>query len=64
MDDLKIQVIWDWPIPRKVKDIQSFLEFTNFYHHFIVKFSEITILLTCLMCKNTPWNWNPMCTVR
>ena len=27
----KIKVIQDWPKPRKVKDIQSFLSFANFY---------------------------------
>jgi hypothetical protein len=31
MDDLKIQVIRNWPTPRKVKDVQSFLGFANFY---------------------------------
>ena len=27
----KVQVIQDWPEPQKIKDIQSFLGFTNFY---------------------------------
>ena len=31
MDDSKIQVICDWPMPCRVKDIQSFLGFANFY---------------------------------
>jgi len=31
MDSVKIQAIQDWPEPRKVKDIQSFLGFANFY---------------------------------
>ena len=31
----KIQTISDWPEPQKVKDIQSFLGFTNFYRWFI-----------------------------
>ena len=31
MDDSKIQVIHDWPTPHRVKDIQSFLGFVNFY---------------------------------
>jgi hypothetical protein len=31
----KVQTILNWPGPRKVKDIQSFLGFTNFYHQFI-----------------------------
>jgi Reverse transcriptase (RNA-dependent DNA polymerase) len=31
MDPAKVKVIQDWPEPRKVKDIQSFLGFANFY---------------------------------
>jgi hypothetical protein len=31
MDDMKIQVIQDWLVPKKVKDVQSFLGFSNFY---------------------------------
>src|SRR5882724_11493714 len=33
MSPYKVQIIQDWPVPRKVKDIQSFLGFANFYHH-------------------------------
>ena len=32
MSDDKIKIIQDWPEPKKVKDIQSFLNFANFYH--------------------------------
>ena len=35
MDNNKVQTICDWPAPRRVKDIQSFLGFTNFYRRFI-----------------------------
>ena len=31
MADDKIHAILDWPKPQKVKDIQSFLGFANFY---------------------------------
>ena len=31
MDPIKVQTIQDWPKPRKVKDVQSFLGFANFY---------------------------------
>src|SRR5882672_8569543 len=31
----KVQIIQDWPEPQKVKDVQSFLSFSNFYCHFI-----------------------------
>ena len=57
MDPSKVQTIQDWPEPRKVKDIQSFLGFANFYHHFISNYSDIVILLTQLTCKGIPWNF-------
>ena len=45
MDKAKIQTILDWPEPRKIKDVQSFLGFANFYRHFISNYSDITIPL-------------------
>ena len=38
----------------KVKDIQSFLGFANFYHWFIFNYSDIVIPLTYLTQKNIP----------
>jgi hypothetical protein len=46
MDSAKVQVIQDWPEPRKVKDIQSILGFANFYRRFIHDYSDIVIPLT------------------
>src|SRR5882672_5120554 len=48
MAPYKVQIIPDWPEPQKVKDIQSFLGFTNFYRCFIYGYSEITVPLMCL----------------
>jgi hypothetical protein len=44
----KVQTILDWLELRKVKDIQSFLGFTNFYCRFIYSYSKITTPLTRL----------------
>lgn len=55
----KVKVILDWPTPHKVKDIQSFLGFANFYRRFIPYYSDIVILLTRLTRKNTLWKWTP-----
>ena len=57
----KVQAVCDWPEPRKVKDIQSFLGFTNFYHCFINNYSDIVIPLMHLTCKNAPWNFSNEC---
>jgi Reverse transcriptase (RNA-dependent DNA polymerase) len=48
MDPAKVKVIQDWPEPQKVKDIQSFLGFANFYRQYIHNYSNIVVLLTCL----------------
>ena len=48
MSDNKVKIIQDWPEPKKVKDIQSFLGFTNFYHWFIFNYLGIVIPLTYL----------------
>ena len=58
MDPSKVQIIQDWPKPWKVKVIQSFLGFANFYHHFISNYSDIVIPLTRLTRKGTPWNFS------
>jgi hypothetical protein len=57
----KIQVIQDWPEPKKIKDIQSFLGFANFYRQFIYGYSNIVVPLTWLTCKGTPWNFDEKC---
>ena len=51
----------DWPVPQKVKDIQSFLGFANFYHCFIHGYSKITVLLMHLTHKGTPWHFSNEC---
>ena len=58
MSDNKVKIIQDWPEPKKVKDIQSFLGFANFYCQFIFNYSDIVILLTCLTQKNISWNFD------
>src|SRR5882724_3003059 len=45
----------------KVKDIQSFLGFANFYRHFIYGYSEITVPLMHLTGKGTPWHFSDEC---
>src|SRR5260370_24798390 len=41
MDPIKVQGVTDWPQLMKVKDVQSFIRFMNFYCRFIWNFSEI-----------------------
>ena len=61
MSDDKIKIIQDWLEPKKVKDIQSFLGFANFYCRFIFNYSDIVILLTRLTRKDISWKFDSSC---
>ena len=61
MDPGKVKIIQDWPEPKKVKDIQSFLGFANFYRHYIHNYSDIVVPLTCLTQKDTLWDFLDKC---
>jgi len=63
MSDAKVKTIQEWPEPKKVKDIQFFLGFANFYKRFIFNYSDIVIPLTHLTRKNTPWNFDDDCRI-
>src|SRR6266403_3155851 len=58
MDPVKISGIADWPIPKTVKDVHSFLGFCNFYHAFIRGFANIARPLNQLTRKDVEWTWN------
>ena len=61
MDNNKVKVIQDWPKPWKVKDVQSFLGFANFYRQFIHNYSNLTVPLTRLTQKGNPWSFSDSC---
>ncbi|EDN04910.1 hypothetical protein HCAG_08572 [Histoplasma mississippiense (nom. inval.)] len=45
----RVDTILDWPEPRTINELQTFLGFVNFYRRFIYKFSIITAPLTELL---------------
>ena len=61
MDNSKVSVIQEWPIPQYLKDIQVFFGFANFYRYFIYGYSRIVTSLTQLTLKLVPWNWSSDC---
>jgi len=61
MSDDKVKIIQDWPESKKVKDIQSFLGFANFYCRFIFNYLDIVISLTHLIRKDIPWKFDSSC---
>ena len=67
MDPRKIEAIRDWKPPNKdkdkdkIKEVQAFLGFANFYRRFISGFSTIVKPLTELTKKGKIFNWDDAC---
>ena len=59
MDPLKVSAVLDWPTPKTVKEVQSYLGFANFYTKFINNYSTLTTPLTSLTHKKTKFAWSP-----
>jgi len=57
MEQEKIKAVKEWKTPMKIKDVESFLGFTNFYQRFIQNFSHMAKLLNELKGKKE-WTWN------
>ncbi|KAH9263097.1 hypothetical protein BASA83_013560 [Batrachochytrium salamandrivorans] len=59
MDPSKISAVQSWPTPKKVRDLQVLLGFTNFYRALIHDYSSMTANLTKLFKKDVPFVWGP-----
>ena len=59
MDKTKVQTILDWPEPRNLKALQSFLGFANFYQKFIFNYSKKTCHLSSLTKKDIKCEFDP-----
>ncbi|MBW0559006.1 hypothetical protein O181_098721 [Austropuccinia psidii MF-1] len=58
MDSSKVQQKLNWPQPKNIKALQSFIGFANFYHHFIKHYSKKITSLTSLLKKDSPFIFN------
>ena len=61
MEKARVDSIKDWPTPKSVKDVQTFLGFANFYRRFIYNYAAIANGLTSLTrTKDNPkFTWTP-----
>src|SRR5579863_2946866 len=57
MDLVKLCAVKEWPRPKKVKDIQKFLGFCNFYRQFVKNCSQMGQPLFDLTRKDIPFLW-------
>jgi hypothetical protein len=51
----KVEAIKKWEAPIIIKEVRSFIGFSNFYRGFIKNFSEIAASLMLLIRKNQAW---------
>ena len=60
-DPEKIKAVQDWPIPKCVKDVRSFLGLTSYYRRFISNYADKANPLHKLIEKNTQFVWSEDC---
>ena len=61
VDPDKIKAINDWPVPKDVTGIRSFMGITGYYRRFIEGFSKIAYPITSLQKKGTKFIWSNKC---
>ncbi|XP_075473869.1 uncharacterized protein LOC142504915 [Primulina tabacum] len=61
VDPSEFQAVRDWPVPKSMTEIRSFLGLAAYYKKFIQGFSSITVPMTTLQKKNAKFIWRPEC---
>ena len=64
MDPEKIEVIMNWPTPRNVTDVRSFMGLARYYRKFIQGFSKVAHAITSLKKKGIKFEWTSRCEER
>jgi hypothetical protein len=57
MEEKKVQAVKEWPVPKNVKQVQSFLGFANFLHRFVPNYSTLARPLHNRTHKDAKWEW-------
>eukprot|EP00253_Pinus_taeda_P005349 PITA_05349 len=61
VDPEKIKAIMDWPIPKDVTDVRSFMGLAGYYRRFMAGFSKVAFPITSLQKKGKLFHWTPDC---
>ena len=56
MDDEKVKAILEWPEPKTVQGVRSFLGLANFYYRFTKDYAQFSRLLTIFLKRINPLN--------
>ena len=57
----KIESILNWPQPKSVKQVQSFLGLCGFYRKYIKNYSQVTLPISNLVNSNHKFEWTAEC---
>jgi hypothetical protein len=57
----KVEVVQNWPVPKNVHEVRSFLGLANCFRKFISHYSEVATPLTNLTKKSHVWAWTGKC---
>ena len=57
MNDDKVQAILEWPTPKTVRGVRSFLGLANFYQRFIKDYAQVARPLNDLTKKDQAFKW-------
>ncbi|CAC5386872.1 unnamed protein product [Mytilus coruscus] len=60
-DPNKIQSVKDWPVPKSIKDVRSFLGLTSYYRKFILIYADKAKPLYKVTEKNQKFVWTDDC---
>uniref|UniRef100_A0A2N9F0Y9 Integrase catalytic domain-containing protein n=1 Tax=Fagus sylvatica TaxID=28930 RepID=A0A2N9F0Y9_FAGSY len=63
VDKAKVDLIFNLPTPKTVRDVRSFLGHAGFYRRFIKDFSAISRPLCNLLLKESTFEWTESCEV-
>lgn len=56
-DPAKVSAVREWPAPKTVREVRSFLGLTSYYRRFIRHYSHKALPLTELTRGDVPWRW-------
>eukprot|EP00253_Pinus_taeda_P023573 PITA_23573 len=61
VDPEKIKAIMEWPVPKDVADVRSFMGLAGYYRMFVEGFSKVAFPITSLQKKGKAFHWTPSC---
>jgi hypothetical protein len=59
-DPGKISAVQEWPTPKGIREVRSFLGLTGYYRRFIQHYSAKALPLTELTRADSVWHWGPI----